>query len=270
MEVKTVNLCHTYPDGTKALENVNISVAKGECVAIIGANGAGKSTLLQHFNGLLLPTSGEVFIKGERLTKKNLEWARRVVGMVFQNPDDQLFAANVWQDVAYGPRNLKLPEEEVKERVVESLAQVRMQGFENKTINNLSFGEKKRAAIAGVLAMKPEILVLDEPTSELDPKMADEIVEVLLKFKEERRTIIVATHDVDAAPLFADRIYVLNRGRKVLEGKPSEVFAEREIINKSGLRLPIVSQVFELLGKKEPALSIGDVKRIISQDATRD
>jgi cobalt/nickel transport system ATP-binding protein len=262
--VNTINLSYIYSDGTKALKNVNFNVKIGECVALLGPNGAGKSTLLEHFNGLLTPTSGEVLIKGKPVTKKNIEKIRTLVGMLFQNPEDQLFAMTVWQDIAYGPKNLKLAEEEIKRRVEESLRLVRMQGFEDKAINHLSYGEKKRIAIAGILAMHPEILALDEPTSGLDPKMASDMIGLFLRLKEDLKvTLIIATHDVDAVPLFADRIYVLNKGSVQLEGTPKEVFADKAEIRKSCLRLPRIAHLFEILKKDELPLTIGQARKAL-------
>ncbi|MEE8402196.1 MAG: ABC transporter ATP-binding protein, partial [Candidatus Hydrothermarchaeaceae archaeon] len=162
--IKTVDLSYTYPGGISALAGVNFTVNEGECVALLGPNGAGKSTLLQLLNGLLTPTGGEVLIKGERTGKR-----RRLVGMLFQNPEDQLFESTVGRDVAYGPRNMGLDKEETGRRVKEGLSMVHLEDFEERTITSLSYGEKKRVAIAGVLAMRPKILALDEPTISLDP-----------------------------------------------------------------------------------------------------
>ena len=171
------DIIYNYPDGTNALRGINLKLEEGKMMSLLGPNGAGKSTLFLHFNGIIEPTSGEILIEGEPLKydKKSLMEARTKVGIVFQNPDDQLFAPTVMEDVAFGPMNMGLPEEEVIKRVKESLEKVGMAGFDTKAPHHLSGGQKKRIAIAGILAMKPKIMVLDEPTSGLDPKGASDI-----------------------------------------------------------------------------------------------
>jgi cobalt/nickel transport system ATP-binding protein len=240
--IETRNLTYIYPDGTKALSDVNFEAHRNEIVAVIGANGAGKTTLFKHFNGLLKPTSGKVLIQGEEIRKDNLLQVRKIVGLVFQNPDDQLFAPTVKQDVAFGPLNLGLPEDVVEHRVKESLRLVGMAGFEDKAPHHLSFGEKKRVAIAGILAMEPYIMVLDEPTSGMDPDGVLKIIELLQNLRKLGMSTIVATHDVDIVPLFADRVYLLHHGKIVLEGTPEEVFTNG-VIEESHLRLPYVAQL---------------------------
>ncbi len=256
--IKTVDLSYTYPGGARALTGINITVREGECIALLGPNGAGKSTLLQILNGLLAPTEGDVLIKGRRTGKR-----RGLVGMLFQNPEDQLFELTVGKDVAYGPKNMGLSEGEIKERVREGLSTVRMEGFEDRTINSLSYGEKKRVAVAGVLALRPKILAMDEPTISLDPVGVSEMVRLLVDLKQDSVTMVVATHDVDAVPLFADRICVLNAGKVVLDGSPKEVFAKTERIKDSNLRLPTVARLFEALERKERPLTIGQAKRLM-------
>lgn len=169
--IEAVDITYTYPDGTEALRGINFHAEKGEMIALLGPNGAGKSTLFLHFNGILRPTSGKVVVDGEEIdySKSGLSRVRQKVGIVFQNPDDQLFAPRVAEDVAFGPLNMGLPEDEVERRVRESLERVGMAGYEDRPPHHLSGGEKKRVAIACILAMEPEIMVLDEPTSGLDP-----------------------------------------------------------------------------------------------------
>jgi len=269
--IETNNLCYTYHDGTKALANMNFSVEKGENMAILGPNGAGKSTLLHHFNGLLMPTSGKVLVLEKEVKTSNLDWVRQKVGLVFQDPDDQLFARTVGQDVAFGPVNLGFPPDEVKARVKWALEATEITELENKPPQNLSSGQKKRAAIAGVLAMKPEIMVLDEPMANLDPRTASKILKLLLQLnKDLGLTLIIATHDVDLVPLFADKICILNRGQIVLQGPPQEVFAETELIRKVDLRLPRITHLFEILSKrnqlltdKQFPLTIGEARKEI-------
>ena len=210
--IETINLCYTYHDGTKALNNLNFSVEKGENMAILGPNGAGKSTLLHHFNGLLMPTSGKVLVLEKEVATSNLDWVRQKVGLVFQDPDDQLFARTVGEDVAFGPVNLGFPQEEVKARVKWALEATEITDLEHKSPQNLSTGQKKRAALAGVLAMKPEIIVLDEPMANLDPRTASKVLKLLLQLnKELGLTLIIATHDVDLVPFFADEICILKQ-----------------------------------------------------------
>ncbi len=253
--IETINVCYTYHDGTKALSDMNFSVEKGENMAILGPNGAGKSTLLHHFNGLLMPTSGKVLVLEKEVATSNLDWVRQKVGLVFQDPDDQLFARTVGQDVAFGPVNLGLPADEVKARVKWALESTEITELENKPPQNLSTGQKKRAAIAGVLAMKPEIMVLDEPMANLDPRTASKTLKLLLQLNKELGiTLIIATHDVDLVPLFANKICILQKGQIALQGPPQEVFAETELIRNVDLRLPRITHLFEILSKRNQLL----------------
>ena len=269
--IETINLTYTYPDGTKALDNVNFIVEKGENIAILGPNGAGKSTLLHHFNGLHLATSGKVYVLGKEVTKQNLEQIRHKVGLVFQDPDDQLFARTVSQDVAFGPTNLGLSREEIEQRVKWALEVTELTGLENKAPQNLSTGQKKRAAIAGVLAMKPEVIILDEPMANLDPRTASKILKLLLELNQELKlTLIIATHDVDLVPLFANQICILNKGQIVLQGPPQEVFSQADVLRSMDLRLPRITHLFEILSKrnqlltgKQFPLTIGEARREI-------
>jgi cobalt/nickel transport system ATP-binding protein len=269
--IETINLSYTYADGTKALQNINFTVQQGENIALLGPNGAGKSTLLHHFNGLLMPTSGKVYVLEKEVTKKNIDEIRQKVGLVFQDPDDQLFARTVSQDIAFGPTNLGLSRSEIEERVKWAIEVTELQGLENKAPQNLSTGQKKRAAIAGVLAMKPEIIILDEPMANLDPRTASKILKLLLQFnKELGLTLIIATHDVDLVPLFADEICILSKGQIVTQGPPQEVFAKTDLIRSMDLRLPRITHLFEILSKrnqlltnKQFPLTIGEARRQI-------
>jgi len=200
------NLSHRYSDGTLALNDVSLSFAKGERIALLGTNGSGKTTLLNHLNGILKPTSGKIFYEDKPLqyNAKSLLELRKRVGFVFQDPNDQLFAPTVKQDVAFGPLNLGQPVEEVKKIVDEALRTVGMAEFAEKPPHFLSFGQKKRVALAGVLAMQPEVIIMDEPTSNLDPRATSDILHLLLKLNKEKEiTLLLATHDVDMVPLFA-------------------------------------------------------------------
>ncbi|MCK5659930.1 MAG: ATP-binding cassette domain-containing protein [Methanosarcinales archaeon] len=246
--IQTKDLVHTYNRGVTALNNVNFSVEKGERVVILGTNGAGKSTLFRHLNGILKPTSGEILIKGERINKKNILDVRRTVGLVFQDPDDQIFAPTVAQDIAFGPMNLGLSADEVEERVSESLKLVGLDGFGERTPHRLSGGEKKRVAIAGILAMKPEVLVLDEPTAGLDPKTSTDILHLISRMNHKLgMTIIMSTHDVDVVPAFAQRVCVMHNGCIEADCTPKEIFSKPELIEKAHLRLPRIAMLLELL-----------------------
>jgi cobalt/nickel transport system ATP-binding protein len=252
------NVTYQYPDGTKALDDIDFSFEKGSITAILGQNGAGKSTLLLHLNATLRPINGTVYLKGEPLAydKKGLHHIRCNVGMVFQNPDDQLLAPTVRQDVAFGPKNLKLTDAQIKQRVDEALRLVGMEASADKPPHFLSSGQKKRVAIAGVIAMKPEIMVLDEPTAGLDPQGCAEIIEILDELNAEGKTIIFSTHDVDLAAKWADSIYILHEGRMKRHGSPSQIFADHTMISETGLRLPAFVQTFREL--KLRGISGGD------------
>ena len=250
--VNVVDLYYTYPDGTEALKGVNFKVMEGERVAVIGSNGSGKSTLFYHLNGLLSPTKGTVLINEEEITKTNLDKIRMTVGLVFQDPDDQLFAPTVWEDVAFGPRNMGLSKREVAERVNSALNMLHIADLKDKRPDNLSGGQKRLVSIAGVLAMNPEIIVLDEPTSNLDPCTSSAVMHLLVDLSRRMNiALIIATHDVDAVPQYADRIYVMHEGRFVAEGTPEAVFSNTSVIRESHLRLPRIARLMEILHKED-------------------
>jgi cobalt/nickel transport system ATP-binding protein len=250
LEVK--NIKYSYNKDYQALKGVSLKVEEGEMVALLGKNGAGKSTLFLHLNGIYEPDEGKVFIDGEELKydKKSLLKFRQKVGIVFQNPDDQIFAPTVEEDVAFGPLNLKLPMEEVQKRVTESLARVGMSGFEKKAPHHLSGGQKKRVAIAGILAMQQEIMVLDEPTAGLDPQGVRDLSALLKELNDEGITIIISTHEVDLVPNYAKKVFVLVDGLLIAEGTPKEIFAQPKILDQANLEVPIVTELFQDLEKE--------------------
>lgn len=268
--IETRDITYNYPDGTKALDKVNFKAEDGKIIALLGPNGAGKSTLFLHFNGILRPTSGSVVVNGKEIkyNKKDLMQVRQNIGIVFQNPDDQLFAPTVVEDVAFGPMNLGLSKEEVEQRVDESLRRVGMEEFKKKAPHHLSGGQKKRVAIAGILAMKPKIMVLDEPTSGLDPKGASQILKILYKLNKEGMTIIISTHDVDLVPLYAYSVYIISDGKIIKEGNAQEVFGDVKTIRKANLRLPRIAHLMEILEKEDKLpfdkpypLTIGEARK---------
>lgn len=256
--IETIDVSHQYPDGTLALNKINFKAPEGKIIALLGPNGAGKSTLFLHFNGILKPTSGTVLVDDTPINydKMGLLQVRQKVGLVFQNPDDQLFAPTVREDVAFGPLNIDLEVDEVQRRVSEALEKVGMAGYENKPPHHLSGGQKKRVSIAGVLAMRPEIMVLDEPTSGLDPKGAFQIMKLLIELNREGMTIVIATHDVDIVPIYAHKVYAISKGEIIKEGSPQEIFDDVQTIRDANLRLPHIAHLFERL-HKEDQLSFG-------------
>ncbi|SPF48477.1 putative enzyme [Syntrophobacter sp. SbD1] len=246
MAVETSGVCFTYQEGTQALTDVDFRVRQGEFVAMLASNGSGKTTLIKVLVGLLKPQKGQVLIAGHNICDTSPAELYQRIGLVFQNPNDQLFSATVEEDVAFGPRNLDLPEAEVERRVSEALESVAATDLRNRAIHHLSFGEQKRVAMAGVLAMKPAILILDEPTSGLDPAGEDLMMRLLNRLNRRQGiTVILATHLVDMLPLFADRIYVLNRGRVLSHGEAEQVFGDSDMLDRAGLRLPYISTLLD-------------------------
>jgi cobalt/nickel transport system ATP-binding protein len=234
--VETIELSYSYPDGTRALAGVSFRIEHGEAVAIVGANGAGKSTLLQHLSGCLLPTAGAVRVGDLPLTRSTLAAVRRSVGMVFQDPDDQLFMPTVFDDVAFGPLNLGLPPAEIESRVARALATVGAAHLKDRPPYRLSGGEKRAVAIATVLAMAPDVLVLDEPSASLDPRARRQLIALLAGFAH---TKIVATHDLDLALDLCGRTIVLEGGRVAADGRTGEILRDRARLEAWGLELPL-------------------------------
>jgi cobalt/nickel transport system ATP-binding protein len=241
LEVENLNF--SYPDGHPALAEVYFEIRRGEKVALVGPNGAGKSTLMLHLNGIL-QGQGLVRVAGQALQKDNLSRIRAMVGLVFQNPDDQLFSPTVFEDVAFGPLHMGYSEAEVRDRVARALGQVGMEGFEDRLSHHLSMGEKKRVAIATVLSMDPEILVLDEPSAGLDPRARRALIQLLADLPY---TILVSSHDMVMVYELFPRMIVMDRGRIVANGPTSEVMGNREWLESHGLEQP-----FALVANKFP------------------
>ncbi|MBA5941819.1 MAG: ABC transporter ATP-binding protein [Methanophagales archaeon] len=249
------DLSYTYSDGVKALEDVSLAVNEGERIAIIGPNGAGKTTLLLHFNGILHDTGtdtgtgtcGEIEVFGKSVEKLRMEDIIRAVGIVFQDPDDQLFMPTIFDDIAFGLINLGLKEDEVRERVERTLLRFGLSGYEERCPHHLSYGEKKKVALAAVMSMEPRILVLDEPTANLDPRNRAELIATIKDLNErEGITVVTATHDVNAISELADRVYVLNR-RIIAEGSVQKIFSDAELLKDSNLEVPEVFALFKVL-----------------------
>ncbi|MBA4374374.1 MAG: energy-coupling factor ABC transporter ATP-binding protein [Thermodesulfovibrio sp.] len=260
----------TYPDGTRAMSDIGLSVHNGEFVGILGSNGSGKTTLLRLMDGLLKDFSGSILLDGRDVRRLSAREIYSKVGLVFQSPDDQLFAPTVFEDVAFGPLNMGFQESEVRERVFAALRDVDMKGYENKAIHNLSYGQKKRICIAGLLAMGHEILLLDEPTAGLDPMGEYRMMSLLTSLSKDKGvTIVMATHSVDLVPLFLDRLYILSKGSIVRGGTPEEVFNTPDDMTQVKLRLPhIAEMIYRLkhddhLPFSKVPLTVGEARREI-------
>ena len=237
--VEFKNVVFSYPDGTNALKGVSFRITHGESVGIVGANGAGKSTLLLHMNGYLMPTSGTVTIGDIQLTGKTRQDIRRKVGIVFQNPDDQLFMPTVFDDVAFGPLNLGMDEASVRERVHEALALVHGLALKDKPPHHLSSGQKSAVAIASVIAMEPDILVMDEPAANLDPKSRRSLITMLKTFVH---TKIIASHDLDLILDVCQRCIVIREGTVVADGTATDILSDKALLEENNLELPLSRQ----------------------------
>ncbi len=270
--LETQDLHYTYSDGTPALKGVNLGIRQGWTTAILGGNGAGKSTAFLNFNGIYRPSSGRVLFDGKPLDYSHggMKELRRRVGIVFQDPDNQLFSASVYQDISFGLVNMKLPEGEIRRRVDSVMERTGIAHLKDKPTHCLSFGQKKRAAIAGVLAMEPEVLILDEPTAGLDPMGVSEIMKLLKETQKELGiSVVISTHEIDIVPLYCDYAYVMDEGRVILEGTPKEVFSKKEAIRSVHLRLPRIGHLMEILKDKddfdfkETAVTISEARKVL-------
>lgn len=242
--IEANNIHFTYPDGHEVLKGLSFKINKGEKVALIGPNGAGKSTLMSHLNGVQLANSGHIIIDGLEVNKNSLKEIRRKVGIVFQDPDDQLFCPTVYDDVAFGPLNLGLPEDEIDARVREALSVVGLEGFEERSSFHLSFGERKRLALATVLSYQPEILVFDEPSTNMDPMNRRNLINWL---KASDKTLLLCTHDLDIVLEVCNRCLLLVDGRIAVEGPAAKILYDRTLLENNNLEMPLALMTHELL-----------------------
>lgn len=275
-EVISENLRYTYPPDSEgniklAIDGVNITINKGEFVVVLGHNGSGKSTFAKHINALLIPTEGKISVSGYDTSKEENIWnVRSKAGMVFQNPDNQIVATIVEEDVAFGPENLGVEPKEIRRRVDESLKRVNMYDYKKHGPHLLSGGQKQRVAIAGILAMMPECIVLDEPTAMLDPSGRKEVINTIMDLnKNNGITIVYITHFMEEA-VAADKIYVMDSGKVIVEGKPREVFQNVEIMKNLGLDVPQITELAYELNKsgvniKSDILTIDEMVRELCQ-----
>ena len=259
MPIKIENLTHVYMEGTpfekKAIEKINVSINDGEFIALIGHTGSGKSTLIQHINGLLKPHSGKIVIDGADITDKKVKLAdiRKKVGLVFQYPEYQLFEETIEKDIAFGPRNLGLSEDEILLRVKKAMNIVGLdyETYKDKSPFDLSGGQKRRVAIAGIVAMEPKVLILDEPTAGLDPKGREEILSKIKSMHDEyKMTILLVSHSMEDVAKVADRIIVMHKGKCILDGSPSKVFREIDTLESVGLGVPQVTYLVRALRQR--------------------
>lgn len=250
--LRTEHLSYLYDEDKAALNDINVSIHQGEKIAVIGSNGAGKSTFFLNLNGVLSSTEGTIYFHGKPLGRKNkdLNELRKKVGIVFQDADNQIIASTVMAEVSFGPMNMKLPREEVEKRVDEALSYMNISEFKSRPAHYLSGGEKKRVSIADILAMKPEVIIFDEPTASLDPVNVAMFEEVLGRLEQEHTTLLVSTHDIDFAYRWADRILVFCSGEIIADGSPEEIFVREDILKRANLKKPILLEVCEVLQKK--------------------
>lgn len=272
--IEAEDLYYIYEDGTVALDRISFRAEQGKVTGILGANGAGKSTLFLNLNGVLTPAEGTVKVNGVPVVydRKGILNVRKQVGIVFQDPDDQLFSADVYRDISFGGVNLGLPEEEVRRRVEEAMERTGVSALRDKPTHALSFGQKKRVAIAGVLVMEPSVMILDEPTAGLDPQGVSDIMHLLTELRDSLgMTIIIATHDMDIVPLYCDYAYLLNGGRIAAAGTTEELFALPDLLRENHLRLPRIAHLMEILRDKDgldadrTAATIGAARKEINR-----
>jgi len=245
------NVTSIYEDGTVALKDISIDLSKSKSIGIIGSNGAGKSTLFLNFTGVLKPKSGQILFRGKPLSynKPSLREFRKEVGIVFQDPERQIFFSNVYDDIAFGLRNLGVSEDEIKIRVEDALKRVEAVEFSNKPVHFLSHGQKKRVAIAGVISMDNKVLFFDEPTAGLDPLVTKSVEDILLSLSnKQEKTVVVSSHDMDLIYNVCEYVYILNQGQIIGEGKVEDIFLKKDLLKSSGLNEPWLVKIHKNLG----------------------
>jgi cobalt/nickel transport system ATP-binding protein len=245
IEVKDVYF--SYPAGVKAIDGVSFTISKGERVAILGPNGSGKSTLILLMAGLLTPQRGEIKVFGKPTSSKEFQKLRQRIGVVFQDPDDQLFTPSVIEDIEYGPKNLRLPESDIKQRSEQVLSKIGIHHLKNRPPHRLSFGEKKKVSLATALVLKPELLILDEPTANLDLASRRGLIGMLNELNSEGTTVVISTHDVEALPELADRVIVISQGSTLGEGETAKVLQDLTLLGAAGLEPPAIVKLFSEL-----------------------
>ncbi len=250
MKDKLMEICHLtfgYEEGRDVLHDINVSFYKQERIAVLGANGAGKTTFFLHLNGVREPTGGEIRYRGEQILKRNKNILRKKVGIVFQDPDQQIIASTVKAEVAFGPMNMKLSREEVEARAMKAIGDMNLSDHALRPPHYLSGGEKKRVSIADIIAMDTEIMIFDEPTASLDPVNVQILEEALNKMEQQGKTILLSTHDVDFAYRFADRILVFGNGMLIGDGGPDTIFRDKGLLEQANLRKPVLMEVYDML-----------------------
>jgi cobalt/nickel transport system ATP-binding protein len=245
------NVKFSYPAGITALKDISLEITQGERIALLGPNGSGKSTLILLIAGLLTPNSGDIKVFGEKTTSKTFQKTRSRIGIVFQDPDDQLFTPSVIEDIEYGPKNLKLPEKDIKTKSTHILEKMGIQHLKNRPPHRLSFGEKKKVSLATALILKPELLILDEPTANLDITSRRNLINTLNELNKTGTTIIISTHDTEAIPELADRIIIISNGSKLNEGTTSDILQNKDILEQSGLEPPTIVSLFTELKNQD-------------------
>lgn len=248
--LKVENLYYTYGNGAAVLNGINVNIYEGEKIAVIGSNGSGKSTFFLNINGVLTPDQGNIIYRETMINKKNLKELRKNIGIVFQDADNQIIASTVRAEVGFGPMNLKLPKDEVQKRVEEALKYMNISDFIDRPPHYLSGGEKKRVSIADIIAMKSDVIIFDEPTAALDPLNAMMLEDVLEKLSMEGKTMLISVHDVDFAYRWAERILVFCHGKIIADGKPLQIFRNKEILKQANLKQPIMLEIYEALVEK--------------------
>ncbi|SHI75936.1 energy-coupling factor ABC transporter ATP-binding protein [Parasporobacterium paucivorans] len=268
---------YSYGNGEMALKQVSLDIYKGEKIAVIGSNGAGKSTFFLTTNGVLSPQRGEIIYNGQEINKKNIKELRKNIGIVFQDADNQIIASTVLAEVGFGPMNLKLHKDEVMDRVDEALSYMNLSSFKARPPHYLSGGEKKRVTIADIIAMKPEIIIFDEPLASLDPYNADMLEEILEKLESEQKTLLISTHDIDFAYRWAERLIVFANGRIIADGAPIEIFQNREILRQANLKQPALLEIYESLVENRILeqddiypKNVRDLKKLLSNRGTEE